>query len=185
MGYDIALALAWTELNKLAQEKHYTLRFLNDAYRIDWQNKQILSSSCQAPAKPHYSILLLHYLAKKLAGLSPVTGQWVSFRELSGAGGYYPAFKKRVIDVIMQKYSSNPQALLQASLRLQARETHLADMSVIVDVFDSVPILITFWRADEEFAPELNVLFDQSISDIFCTEDVVVLAEVMAYNICR
>ena len=34
-----------------------------------------------------------------------------------------------------------------------------------------------------DVGPEINVLFDKSISDIFCTEDVVVLAEIVAYNI--
>jgi len=38
-------------------------------------------------------------------------------------------------------------------------------------------------RGDEEFGPEANILFDKSITDIFCTEDIVVLSEHAAAHI--
>jgi len=47
---------------------------------------------------------------------------------------------------------------------------------VEVEAFLGVPILVKLWKGDEEFAPEANMLFDRSISRIFCTEDVAVLA---------
>ena len=59
----------------------------------------------------------------------------------------------------------------------------MAEFSIVLDVFDSVPILITLWRGDEEFSPEVNIIFDKSIKDIFCTEDIVILAEFVAHNI--
>ena len=40
--------------------------------------------------------------------------------------------------------------------------------------------MILIWRADEEFGPEANMLFDESIKRIFCTEDIVVLAGTVA-----
>jgi hypothetical protein len=39
------------------------------------------------------------------------------------------------------------------------------------------------WRGDEEFGPEANLLFDRSITEIFCTEDVVITAEIVASTI--
>ena len=67
--------------------------------------------------------------------------------------------------------------------RFKAKKVQLADAAIVIEIFQKVPLLITFWRADEEFGPECNVLFDTSISDIFCTEDVVVLSEFVAHNI--
>lgn len=183
MGYDAALSKGWSELARVAQEKDYTLRFLDDDYRIDLENKRILSLSGNA-AKIPYAILILHYLVQKLKGLPPAKGAWFSFKELTGGQAYYPVFRKRVIEVILKKCKDNPQGLLELNKRFRARRAQeAADVSVVLDVFDSVPMLITFWRGDEEFGPEINVLFDKNIGSIFCTEDIVVLAEILAHSI--
>ena len=57
----------------------------------------MLSFSCNIPAKDYTSILVLHYLARKLKGLPPVKGEWISFKELPGGEGYYPSFKKNMM----------------------------------------------------------------------------------------
>lgn len=183
MGYQVALAKAWSDLANLAQEADYSVRFLADNYAISVKHKRLSLQSCDIPVKTHLSILILHYLIRKLKGLPLVKGEWVSFKELSGGQGYYPVFQKRVIDPIQSKYRTGPEALLESSGRFKAKRAELADVSVILDVLDSVPILITFWRGDEEFGPQANVLFDKSISEILCTEDIVVLAEIVAYSI--
>ena len=56
-------------------------------------------------------------------------------------------------------------------------------MSIVLEVTEGVPILISLWRADEEFAANANIFFDRSINKIFCTEDIVVLAEMVAHAI--
>ncbi len=182
MGYDIALSKAWSELEDLAKDKNHSIRFLADEYSIDLEKKSILSLSCNIPAKEYLRILILHYLIQKLKGLPPMTGEWISFKQLVGGEGYYPSFKKRVIDTIMRKYKADPEALLKLVERLKAKRTQLADVSVVLQTFDSIPILINFWRGDNEFGPEVNVLFDKSIADIYSTEDIVVLSETY-YNI--
>ncbi|MBN2097923.1 MAG: DUF3786 domain-containing protein [Candidatus Omnitrophica bacterium] len=182
MEYTASLDQAWSEITKLTQENH-TLRFLGDEYSIDLSKKQVFSASCNIPAKPFYSILLLHYLAKKLNGLAPVKEKWMAFQELPGGQGYYSAFKKRVIDTIIRKYGASPEQLLELSERFTAKKTDTADSSVVLEVLAGVPVLINLWRGDEEFSPSANVLFDQSIKDIFCTEDVVVLAEIVAHSL--
>ncbi|MFC1631870.1 DUF3786 domain-containing protein [Candidatus Omnitrophota bacterium] len=183
MKYVVAQDLAWKELSALAQEEKYTLGFLSDQYDIDLKNRLVLSRSCNVPAKDYLSIVLLHYLIQKIKGLPRITNEWLSFKQLPGGQGYYPTFKKRVIGVIVKKYAPHPEALLALGDRFQAKRTQLADFSVVLEVFEQLPALINFWRGDDEFGPEANLLFDQSISSILCTEDVVVLAEVLAHTI--
>ncbi|MCQ9208040.1 MAG: DUF3786 domain-containing protein [Omnitrophica bacterium] len=182
MKYVAAISKAWSELEQSDSQRKYSLRFLADTYSIDSENKSVFSASCGVPAKPYYSILLLHYLVRKLKGLPRIKGEWVSFKELGGEV-YYPTFKKRVIDTIVRKYQDKPEALLQLSERFPAKRAQLAEVSIVIEVLERVPILISFWRADEEFGAQANVLFDQSISQIFCTEDIVVLAEILAHSI--
>ena len=183
MGYEAALSKAWLEFESLAKDKNISVRFMSDEYTIDLENKRILSVSCNTIVKDYISILLLHYLKQKLMGLPTIDGEWISFRQLEGGEGYYPAFKKRVIDPIIRKYSSNPEAILEIIERLKAKRIQLADASVVLDVFDDVPVVIALWQGNEEFGPEVNMLFDKNIKDIFCTEDIIILAEFIAHNI--
>lgn len=183
MAYEEALQTAWSKLEGLAEKRSHSVRFLNDNYSVDPEKRSVLSLSCNVPAKTYLSILILHYLIRALKGLPAVENKWISFKELPGGAGYYPTFKKRVIDTITGKYGSRPDCLFELTGRFKAKKARLADASVILETFDSVPVLITFWRGDDEFGPEANVLFDKGIRDIFCTEDIVVLAEFIAHSI--
>ncbi|MFH1046317.1 MAG: DUF3786 domain-containing protein [Candidatus Omnitrophota bacterium] len=179
----MALEKAWAAVAERAEKKEYTIRFLNDTYQLDLARKQVSSLSCNVPAKTFYSIILLHYLERTLQGLAPLENEWISFQELPGGQAYYPAFKKRVIDTIARKYQHAPETLLELPKRFPARKDKVADLSVVLEVCEKVPVLITFWRGDEEFHPEANMLFDKNINAIFCTEDIVVVAEIIAHSI--
>ena len=183
MGYEVALSKAWLELENFTKVKAISIKFLADEYSIDLENKRVLSLSCNVPAKEYVSILILHYLIKKLKGLPLTTGEWIEFRQLEGGLGYYPTFKKRVIGTITRKYGSKPDELLKLTERFDAHRVELADISIVVEVLENVPILIELWKGDDEFGPEVNVLYDKSIKDIFCTEDIVVLSEVLAHSV--
>lgn len=180
MGYDIAINKSWDELFKLSHERVISVKFLADEYTVDLNEKKVISLSCNVPAKEYTTILILHYAVRKLKGLPALTGEWVSFKELSGVEGYYPAFRQRVIEPIIRKYGSNPQGMLEALERLPAKRVEQGDIGIVLEVFEAVPALIILWRPDEEFGPEAGVLFDKSITQIFCTEDIVVLAEFVA-----
>jgi len=183
MGYDAALTKAWQELEPIAKETKYSVRVLSDEYDIDLTSKTIYSRSCNIPAKVYVSILILHYLVKGLNSLPGLKEDWISFHDLSGGEGYYPVFKKRVIDAIVRKYGDKPEALSELTERFKAKKAQIADVSVVIEVFEGVPILITLQRGDDEFGPEANILFDASIKEIFCTEDTVVLSELLVYTI--
>jgi hypothetical protein len=104
MSYDVAKNKAWEDLRNLNPVKSLAVKFLADEYTVDLENKTVMSLSCNAPAKDFYVILILHYLIKKLQGLPQVTGEWLTFRELSEVEGYFDAFKKRSIDPLIRKF---------------------------------------------------------------------------------
>ena len=180
MSYEIAVNKAWDDILKLGPEKNISVRFLSDTYSIDTENKKVFSVSCNVPAKNFIAILILHYLAKQLISLPAVTGEWLTFRELSGIEGYYPAFKKRAIEPVIRKYGNNPQGLYSVLERLAAKKAEGGDAAVIIEGFEGVPALIKVWRKDAEFGTDANIYFDRSIVQIFCIEDIVVLAGLIA-----
>ncbi|MFA5410579.1 MAG: DUF3786 domain-containing protein [Candidatus Omnitrophota bacterium] len=184
MGYEAAIGNAWDESAKLKTDEKFSVKFLADEYTIDIAKKQVLSLACNVPAKDFTAILLLHYyLARKTRGLPEVTGEWLTFRELSGIEGYEPAFRKRAIEPIIRKYGSHPEGILEALERLPGKRAGQGDIGIILEAFAGVPVLISLWRADAEFGPEANVFFDKSITAIFCTEDIVVLAGIIASQV--
>ena len=183
MSYAVAINKAWEELKKLTAEKDLAVKFLADEYSLDLENNRVLSLSCNALAKDFTAILVLHYLIQKLKGLPQVTGEWLTFRELSGVEGYQSAFKKRCIEPIIRKYGKNPEGILYNLQRFTAKQMDYADVSVMVEAFEKIPVLIKLWRADEEFGPDANMFFDRSITGIFCTEDIAVLAGMVATSV--
>ena len=182
MSYKEALEKAWVEVSNLAQNSNFSIKLLTDEYNIDITKRNVFSLSCNTPAKDHIAIIILHYLIQKLKLkiLPKPTGKWIGFRQLSGGDGYYPTFKKRTIEPILRKYGPKPEGLLDRIGRFPAKKAETGDTGIVLEVFEDVPILITIWKQDEEFAPEVNINFDESISKIFCTEDIVVLTEFVA-----
>ncbi len=180
MSYDAALQKGWEELSQLNPGKILSVKFLADEYTIDFAEKKVLSLACNVAAKDFTAILILHYLAHKLKGLPLLTGEWLTFKELSGVEGYYPAFRNRAIDPIIRKYGSHPEGVLAVLDRLPAKRVDQGDVGIVLEAFEGIPVMITLWRADTEFGPEVNMLFDKSIAKIFCTEDIVVLAGFVA-----
>jgi len=183
MEYMQALEKAWKDAAELIADKRVSVKFLADEYEIDAENKKVFSVSCNIPAKEHVSLIILHYLIKKikLGSLPMPTGKWIDFRELKGAEGYYPAFKKRTIETILRKYGERPEELLNAATRFCAKKVQVGDVGIAIEAFKNAPILITLSRADEEFGPDANILFDENIREIFCTEDIVVLTEILVH----
>lgn len=183
MGYEAALSKAWQDLSESSQGESFLVRFLADEYSLDVPKKLVLSLACNAQAKDFLAVLLLHYQKQKLLGLPEVTGQWQTFREFSGIEGYAQAFRKRSVEPIIRKYGKNPKGIFDTLERLPGKRVEQADAAIVVEAFENVPVLIELWAPDEEFAPEANILFDKSITRIFCIEDVVVLAGFVAASL--
>jgi hypothetical protein len=112
--------------------------------------------------------------------LPALTNQWLTFRELSGVEGYYDAYHKRSIEPIIRKYGKSPDAIKDVLSRLPGRLSAGGDISIIIEAFINVPVLIKLWRQDTEFGPDANMYFDASIKNIFCTEDIVMLAQMVS-----
>ncbi len=180
MSYEAALKKAWDELIGSAGSSPRSVKFIADEYSVNPEQRTVLSLSCNVPAKEFSAILILHYLARKAGGLPKLTGDWVSFKELSGVEGYYPAFRKRAVEPVIRKYGADPQGLYSVLARIPGKRSAQADAGIEVEVFEGIPVLVLVWKGDDEFGPEANLLFDRSIASVFCTEDIVVLGGILA-----
>jgi hypothetical protein len=179
MGYDIALKKAWDTLQD-SGIKTTNIKFLGDEYGIDHAARSILSLSCNTPAKDYYKIIILHYLANEFK-VGDISGDsWTSFKELDGGEIYFSAFRKRAIEPILRKYGDKPEAMLERAEFMNGEKIKTGNAGLSIKVFPKVKIGIILWAKDDEFSADCNILFNSSISNIFPTEDVTVLAGIIA-----
>ena len=127
--------------------------------------------------------MILHYLTRKIKGLPEIAGIWKTFRDLSGVQGYYEAYHKRALEPIIKKYGQDLEAFKSILTRFPGKLSFGGDVGLELEVFQNVPVLIKLWQQDAEFSPDANFYFDASIKDIFCTEDIVVLAQTVALRL--
>lgn len=168
MGYGQALAGAWGSIGRLKVKGRFEVKLLSNIYTIDTGTSSITPEPTKAPPKEYTSIILLHYLARSLSAekLPEPTGEWIDFRQINGAEGYYPAYRKRTIECLIKKHGRLAE-----------------DIKRIVRVLEGVDFMIKVSRADEEFGADAAILYDRSIEKIFCVEDIVVLTEMVVHSL--
>lgn len=179
MGYETALKKAWDVVQDAGVKEQY-LKFLNDEYEIDYSEKNIISMSCNTPAKDFYKLLLLHYIANENKVLRLKRDEWISFKDLDGGEAYFPAFKKRAIDPILRKYGDNPSGIFKRASFLNADKINTGAAGISIKAFPKIKVAVILWAKDDEFSADCNMLFNPEIKDIFPTEDVAVLGGITA-----
>lgn len=96
----------------------------------------------------------------------PVTGDWISFREMAGGKEKYALFKKRGEDVLKEladKYPDFFEDIVHMFRGKKVDKRFESDVSVVLYPFPLVPIMICYWKADEGLGSSLNLFFDKSI----------------------
>jgi hypothetical protein len=125
--------------------------------------------------------LVMHYLAR--ADGRPVTGEWITYREVESGEFYWSAFVKRAKAPLVGFFGHQPEKLLELAPKVGGRETdHSADVTVIVRAFPRVDLLLQLWRGDDEFPADGNILFDRSVGGYLSTEDIALTAGLPIYK---
>ncbi len=119
-------------------------------------------------------VLICHYLLDS-RGL-PSTSL-VSFKEMEAGNFYFPSFQNRVINPLLEWFGGKPEMFLPATEKIGGKRFEDAPLGVVIPAFPKVSVYFLLYPADEEFPPELKVLFSGSIKKYLDTEDAVVLCE--------
>ena len=183
MAYGTALEKGWAQLAGFSDKDECFVVLLNEAYEVHVRDKRVIMASSKAPAKDFVTILILHYLSGSLKRAFAPSGEWVSFKEIESGQFYYPAFYEGAIKPILKKYGADPQGLAGAADRLGGKAVKMGDAAIEIAAFSDIPVRIVLWKSDEEFGPEATMLFDKNITKIFPTEDIAVLARIIAHKI--
>lgn len=179
MTYEAALHKAWQGLRQAGVEKR-RLKFLHHELEIDAGAEAIRVLSGEAAFRDYHEVLILHYLEGE--GNVPDIDQdkWISFKELPGGEIYFSAFRKRAIEPLLQKFGGDVKALTGAAAFLEAEPIDYGTVGVAVRVFPRIRLGLVLWEADEEFPAECSILLNESVGHILPTEDIAVMAGIVA-----
>jgi len=133
------------------------------------------------PLRTEMQVLVLHYLLG--ADKSDVTGSMVTFREFEGGAVYFPAFKKRTIDLLVDSFGAAPELLSKSAARMNGESLGKGSASARLWFFPKVPVDVIVWRGDEEVPASANLLFDEGTGKILPTEDISWLATALCYRL--
>ena len=95
----------------------------------------------------------------------PVSGNWVSFRELKNGKEMYPLFQKRCeepIKRVADVYTDLFDDLVHIFSAKQVEKQFESDISVVLHPLPKVPIMICYWLPEDGLESSLNVFFDQT-----------------------
>lgn len=161
----------------------FEIPFLEQTYEVSWPAGRVEESG--AGGSPSYvvALVLLHYLLT--ADGVPLQGRWVSFRDLPDARIYYPAFRAGSEALLLRRFGEDVAALEVAARALGGRPVAMADRAFVFQVLPRVPLAVLLWKGDEEFSPEIRLLFDASAGNYLPTEDLAVVGRYLCTRLLR
>ena len=129
------------------------------------------------------AILTVHYL-NNATGSIP-SGKLKHFREFKEGAFYEPAFNSRTKDVLISIFGKNPTPMVQAGQKRNGKALDQGDASVELHYFPNVPITCIMWAGDDEFPPEAAVLFDETVDQYLCAEDMAVAGQMTVLELLK
>jgi len=158
------------------------LSLLNRKFHLDTGKIDVIDPS-GGKVELWEKIVLMHYLLKA-TGRKP-TGKLISYKEIPDGRLYWPNFISRVHKHVLAAFGSNPESLIAAGSALGGRPFPQGDAAVQISALPRVNIIYIIWKSDEEFGPETGCPFDETITEYLPTEDITVLASMMAVKLMK
>jgi hypothetical protein len=155
--------------------------YFGQGRRIIWPHITVSPANGQGEISFPEQILILHYLLH--ASGEPLTGRTIDFRQVPEGGFYWSAFVSRAKKPLLETFGHDLQLYLKVAVSLGGQPLTLGDASAAFLAFPRVPITHVLWRGDEEFPSEATILFDETISRYFPTEDIAALSGASVYRL--
>ncbi len=152
----------------------WRLPVLEDKLHVDLATGRIRTSAGREVG-PHWSILVLHYLA--VADRPERRQPETTFAELPTARSYSDVYHQRVIARLCATAGRDAQTLSAAAGALGGRPAEGGDVAFDFDLFPRVAMRLIWHAPDEEFPSSATLLLPQNIESYLPSEDIVVLSE--------
>lgn len=173
-----SIAMAMTELKKQVAETdlkeaetrtggsyangRLTIKILGKNYSVD-DDGNIFTDIHVNPwiALPAYKYILS-------GGTKEVTGKWVPLRELPSGKDWYRLFGQRCekpLKIVADRYTDLFEDMVRLFSGKQVKNHYSSDVSVVLHPLPKLPMLICYWRPEDELESDLNLFFDETAED--------------------
>ncbi|MBP2635212.1 MAG: hypothetical protein H6Q72_1119 [Firmicutes bacterium] len=152
----------------------FLIKYINEEYMVSYPDGEVTFANRQDSVPVPVKVVLLHYLLAATG--QPLSGQWISFKEIPGGMIYLQPFNGRVLGAFKAFFGKDAKRLLSAGEQVGGRPAKFGDAAVTLDILPRVPVTYVIWQGDEEFPTNATALFDASAQYYLPTEDLVVAA---------
>lgn len=139
-----------------------TIRCLGKEVHIEQNGRMITDIH----VNPWFVIPFYHYILH--AKGTSLSGQWVPYRELPGGKDGFRLFEQRSekpLKAIADTYTDLFEDLVHLFNGRKVDNHYESDISLVLYPFPHVPVLICYWKPDEDMASDLNLFFDSNSED--------------------
>ncbi len=138
------------------------LIWLGTDYRITWPELTVFPGGGGEPCPASIQGLFLYYLS--LADGSPPAGTWIAFRELPNGWLYHQAFQGYTGAVLVRSLGDDMAAFARVAELAGGTVIEVGDCGYAFQVLPRIRLAVVYWRGDEEFPADAQVLFDEACS---------------------
>jgi len=156
--------------------------FLGSDYKVEIQPEtdiRKVDSSEEVPLPD--KILIAHYLLGAAGKKS--AGNLITFRQIPDGHFYFDAFQRRARDPLANFFGNNGPLFVKCSEMMGAAPVENGDFGMEFSVFPHIRVQLLIWSGDDEFPPDANILFDESIRGLLPAEDIAVMSGSLVYRL--
>jgi len=163
------------------ERKGYILPVLNQRYLILPDEQKIFclrGDLCEEEKlRDYFYLMVLLYLLEAKEGEPSST--WISEKEIKGGTTFFRGPHALRVEDLKTALGNAPEAFGRAGKRLGGRELLFGDKAFALMVFPKIPLAYILWKGDEEFPPQITVMFDSTIQKHFALDGIwCIVAEV-------
>jgi hypothetical protein len=147
----------------LWQPKGLKFAFLNETIFMDLESESLYRDATGERDKiddPLFELIALVYILNA-SGVSP-SEEMIGVKELKDAH-FFQGPHALDFSALTARYGNDLQAFDSVARQLQGVPVEFADAAYRFKTFPKIPIYYLLWAGDEEFQPNISVLFDRSI----------------------
>ena len=159
---NVDLRSAAPKLGASFSESKLTIKILGKNFSVDANG----GITTDIHVHPWVKIPVLNYIIQSKG--TPVSGEWVPFRELKNGKTWHRLFEQRCEKPLKRVADMHP-GLFEDMIRVfngkQVENHYDSDVSLVLSPLPKVPILICYSKAEDGLESNLNVFFDSTAED--------------------
>jgi hypothetical protein len=145
--------------------------FLREDVVVDFENcclKRWEDNNWQKSDDPLLELVTVMYLLN-VADIYPIGTDIVGVKDLK-EGHFFQGPHALKTDPLLKRYGHDLKGFREAAEYLEGQAQDMADAAYKLHPFPRVPLYFLLWQGDEEFAPQMTVLFDRSIENVLAAD---------------